>query len=177
MRHKKELDAFYEVLDLKQVQNLQIIHSAISLSAVIFALVTTFLVISNPPTQPSQADFAFIQTLSYALIGVSSLMYLAAFIFLFRHFLKQAGHSSPETAFSPIRSAVITRLALVEGVAILGCIVSYLAASYGVSQVEPLYWFSLLPVGILIIFSYFGMPDELKVGLYYSTGMDLVGKK
>ncbi len=131
------------------------------------------------------AEHAVITDEKISLISLLSLVHAilailcyAAGILLFRRKVetapdRQSGSGHPLSAFAIISTAVIVRLAVLEGAAQLGLVVCLIASMAGVLRYAPIFWLNLLSTVLFLIFASLTFPTRPRVE--YLVGRAMTG--
>lgn len=164
------LDEFRAALARPQISGMQIIQAFLAFGVVLFAGVVVLMHISlGSPERELPQDFA-VQTIR--LMTVVHLV-LAIVIYLVAPRIenliyKQAKNNSAAStttvslagqALGVIRTARIVRLALYEGVALLGLVICYLAMTMNVMAAHPVYWANAATAAIMIGYAVLTFPN------------------
>lgn len=157
------LDDFRAALTPQQMSGMQIIQAFLAFGVVLFAGVVILMYVSlGSPERELPQDFAvqtiWLMTVVHLVLAI--VIYLAAprienFIY------NQAKNNSAASAatiplaaqaLGVIRTARIVRLALYEGVALLGLVICYLAVTMNVIAAHPVYWVNAATAAIMVGF-------------------------
>ena len=150
---------------------LGIIHVAISTAPVFFAAAIVFVMLTMPPVVATPSDASLIDILSMLnLVVLASAWFVGSFIF---QKLLASGISSEiagndrtmkaEVILASLKSAMIVRLAMLEGSAVFSLTVCLLGVMRGVLPEESIYWFNLVPIAVLIGYSVSNFPSSGKI--------------
>lgn len=154
------LDDFRAALTPSQISGMQIIQAFLAFGVVLFAGVVVLMYLSlGSPERDLPQDFA-VQT-----IGLMTVVHLVLAIVIYlvaprieNIIYKQAKNNSDARtttialagqALGVIRTARIVRLALYEGVALLGLVICYLAMTMNVMVAHPVYWVNAATAAIM----------------------------
>lgn len=157
------LDDFRAALTRPQISSMQIIQAFLAFGVVLFAGVVVLMNISlGSPERELPQDFAvqtiWLMTVVHLVLAV--IIYLAA-PRIENLIYKQAKNNTATTAtaiplavqaLGVMRTARIVRLALYEGVALLGLVICYLAMTMNVLVAHPLYWVNAATAVIMIAY-------------------------
>lgn len=138
-----------EVQDLVRpevVRALQIIHLAMPLGALGFGGIVAWKALSGGQN-PQAEESARLLSLVHPVFGF--VMYVAAIVVPPR--MRSAGTGAVRVLDS-IRGAAILRLAMLEGIAMLGLVTCFLAAEAGVLRDRPIYWANTLSTLVLLAY-------------------------
>lgn len=149
---------FREALTPEAVRSTRIIQGAIGAGVLFFALGVFLLHTLNPPASapPTPASILLVRILTVAHLVMAAAIYpLAHRIFtrtVSRERLASSAGTGPAGALSLMRTGIITRLAMYEGVAFLGLIVCTVGVLQGVLGMHPVYWINAFSAVILLLF-------------------------
>ena len=145
---------FKLILTPENIRPLQIIHAALAMGVISFAGVILFLFYAAPPGDGSNAPVVL--QLS-AVHGVMALVCFPGSAILYNRFLKKnsgdpalSRSRTPLGILAVIRIASILRIAVMEGAAFFGLVVTFLAVSGGVIQSNSLYWLNTLSAVFMV---------------------------
>jgi len=178
MAHYSEVTMFdfQKVLTPTNVKGLQIIHIALVLGIFFFAGMVAFLSVSFSKTG-TQSGTSIVRMLSYAHLMTALILYVLSNRIYNRALEAQrpmdsslAGQSAEESRlklaerfFQSIRTAVIIRLALLEGVALFGLTICLIASTWGVIQIQPIYWLNALSSLAFIVYAIGNLPTKARL--------------
>ncbi len=155
------LEAFRANVTASQVRGLQIIPAALCGSVVLFAGVLFFLA-GTHAASPRQAalDAAAVATVRFLTLAhflLAAIVYGAAPRVenaVYRRGREIQGENSAALltaqALGIIQTARLTRLAMYEGVALMGLVVCFIAMSTNVMAAHPVYWVNAITAALLI---------------------------
>lgn len=143
----------------------RVMHAAFMGGPVVYA--AGLLVLYFSAGEPDAHAVQSMETLSMANAGVTIMAYLLA-PFLFSRALTgtrldpgQEANTPRELAFQALlllRTAIIVRMAVLEGAALFGVSVCVIGVTGGTLYAEPLYWLNLGSGALLIAFGVFTFP-------------------
>lgn len=161
----RDSERFQNQLREADIQPLKIIFIAFAAGIGIFYGVIGFLYASTPPPS-TKGDLSLINVLSVAHIFLFAAIWFLRPI-IFARLMTQAATVPPESALTPIRTALISRAALAEAPAMLGGVICLFAVLDGTLHQNPIYWLNLLS-GIIFIWMVFQeLPDVYSLGALY----------
>jgi len=149
---------FQRVLTPENIRIFQVIFAAIGSGVLLFAVVVIFLGMMST-AEAAAADLSLVRTLTFVHV-LLLLMVIPAGRLLYARMLAQDG--PPITAnqcMTRIRTAEIVRLALLEGVALLGLVVCLIGGLNGVLAAHPLYWLNIISSIVLLAFVSQNLPN------------------
>jgi len=154
---KPTREAFRAALTPADVRALQIIYLAIALGVALFALVVVALYWwQTEAVAPTVIQASVVQLLTLVHVFTAATVYLFAGPLVYRKVLgtEASGEGSGEggDVLRRIRTAEIVRLALIEGVAMVGLVACLLGVLFGVLREAPVYWLNLFSTFVLLGF-------------------------
>lgn len=174
------LQDFQKLITPEYIRILQVIHGALAMGPVVF-LVAVISTYSNALKQPAPDEVESVMWMSAVHVLFASIVYpLAQYLFDVRfrkekreQFLEQANamlspglHSGAEKYLSMLRTAMIIRLALIEGVAFFGLTICVVAATDGLLREQPVYWLNSLSSLVMIGFVLVNFPTREHIELF-----------
>jgi len=154
------------------LQTLQIIHVALGMGIIMFCCIVLYLVTNGTATSAG-ADPATARIMSWIHIGVAVSSYPMAVIAFtmtihgVRRSIVKGG--SIATAGAKLQAAYIVRLALFEGVAIVG-LIAVLLSGQAVLQEQPAYWANLVSAAAFLLFLAMTFPTRGRVEALFGAG-------
>ncbi|WP_456426373.1 hypothetical protein [Rhodocaloribacter sp.] len=150
-------EAFRAALTPAAVRTLQVIFITIATGVGLFAVVVVALFWSQTgEVEPTETQVSLVRFLTLAHVLTAATVYLFAGPLVYRKVLEKeapdAGAQGGEEVLKRIRTAEIVRLALFEGVAMLGLFACLMGAIFGVFREAPVYWLNLLSSFVLLGF-------------------------
>jgi len=172
-----------EKITSREVKTLQIVNIWMVGSVIIFLAVILLLFYKNSSDVASMSDNQYysqillISLIVIAILEYSLVYYLPKFqlttgklkIRLSSVFYDPKGKIKNEPVFTLLqiyRMLMIIRLAMLDGVAIFGLFVLYYAVSNNLIYSQPIYWISIIPLIIIVLFVYFYFPTKEKIIFY-----------
>ncbi len=168
---KPTREAFRAVLGAPEVRALQIIYLAIAGGVVLFAVVVAALYWwEAEAVTPKASQISLVQLLSFAHVLVAATVYLFAGAFIYRRMLTAGSEDeTAEAILGKIRTAEVVRLALYEGVAMLGLVTCLLGVLFGVLRQMPVYWLNLFSTFVLLGFVASNIPTAERIEGVFRT--------
>lgn len=131
------------------VRGARIIHLAMMMAFLLFVAIV-FFVQTRQSSEPAPADgSSFLTLLSLVNAGLAVVTFALAAV-IPRQMLARTRPRNALQAFQLYLAARIGRLALMEGGALFGAVVTLLGVLQGNLQAQPLYWLNLLP-GLIFV--------------------------
>ncbi len=158
------LTDFEAALTPAEVRTSQIIQGAIGIGIALFIVVVYVMYVTiEAPVNASPPNASIVQIMSLIHLLLAASLVITAQVVYGMQFsperLKQVftqdesmNLEPPQRCISLIRTAMIIRLGLYEGIALFGLIVCLLAVVDHVVQVYPMYWLNMLST--LLVLSY-----------------------
>ena len=148
-----------------------ILQSALIAGPLIYVVPMMIVLQNTGVEKPAEPDFSVLNALS--MIHVAALftaLFLGNFLF-YRMFspsrlagMEELGEEKLAlVAAGHLRSAVIVRLALLEGVAFLGIAVCVVGITRGILDAEPLYYLNLGSLLVLLIYGLMTFPTKERI--------------
>jgi hypothetical protein len=162
---------FEQALPEPSLRSMQMIHIALPLGPVLFAIAINVVSFTLAGVRPTGADFEMMTMMSvvHAVFALTTLLGSEA---AFR-WLTDARRSMGSATDTPrllvaqyvnrFRSASIVRLAMLEGAAFLGLSVCVIGLTRGVLDAEPMYWLNIGSTVILIAIAVWKFPTRERV--------------
>ncbi len=147
------------------VRTMQVIYFAQSLGASFFAGVVVYLSLKafQRGVVPTPQQLQIVQILSFLLILLAVAAYTGAVILFKKIISKPIDSPTPQSLFARLRTALIVRIAFLEGAAFFGLVVLLLSGMFGVLSPHPLYWLTGLPYFILLVFIALNFPNKTRL--------------
>jgi hypothetical protein len=160
-----------QALPEPSLRSMQMIHIAVSLGPVLFAIAVNVVNFTMAGVQPTGADVEMMTMMSvvHAVFALSALMGSEA-AFRWLTDTRRSTGSAPGTPrllaaqyVNKFRSASIVRLAMLEGAAFFGLVVCVIGLTRGVLEAEPLYWLNMGSTLVLIVVAFWKFPTREQV--------------
>lgn len=153
---------FEAALTPAEVRVFQIIQGALGLGIALFLSVSVLLALLDTGAPPEEAvqGLPLVRLLSLVHIAVAVALFVTANLVSdlqfrserlaetrrqeLRHARGEVLHNPAKQCLAILRTALIVRLAMYEGIAMFGLVVCVLAAVNGVLQAYPVYWLNAL---------------------------------
>lgn len=159
-----------EALDESTVRGMQIMQLALTVGVVLFTAFTVGRSIFSPQSAVSGTgppDAGLLRTLSTANVA------LLVGAVVFGHLLFRARISSGATdvaaAVAALRAAILLRLALLEGAALFGVAICFLATTSG-PPADPAIWLNLVSPAAFVLFSAATFPTRERLASILADG-------
>lgn len=166
---------FQGALTKQNVLVVQIIYVALALGVILLASVVV-VIYSLGLNMPEESNAEVIKILSLLHIilvvisyALSNYLYNSHFSdnwfskILEKNIQSQSKKNLAERYLAIIRSALITRLAILEGLALFGVTICLLAVLQGVVQEYPIYWLNLISSLVFVLFVRRNFPTREKI--------------
>jgi F0F1-type ATP synthase membrane subunit c/vacuolar-type H+-ATPase subunit K len=161
--------AFEAALTPAQVMTSQLVQGALMMGVVLFSLGVAFFHSQAPLVEPGEAETDTVRLLSFIHLGLLVVNVGVSHFLAQRVFSPEAlngvpgskdVHALAEKAVMQQRSAMVIRMALIEGSAFFGLVICMLGVSNGVFRVAPEYWINLLSPFMLVAFGIATFPTK-----------------
>ena len=161
--------AFETALTPSQVTIAQIITGALLMGVLMFALVVFYMYEQAVPGSPGAAEIDTIRTMTFVhlfflVVNVGVGWFLAQRIFSPQSVAAAVGTEDTAALSARLvmqqRSAMIIRLAVMEGAAFFGLVICLLGSMNGVLRVMPEYWINLLSPFLLVAYGIATFPSR-----------------
>lgn len=171
---KPTREAFRAALTPAAVRTLQVIFITIATGVGLFAVVVVALFWSQTgEVEPTETQVSLVRLLSLVHVLTAATVYLFAGPLVYRKVLEKeapdAGAQGEQEVLKRIRTAEIVRLALFEGVAMLGLFACLMGAIFGVFREAPVYWLNLLSSFVLLGFVGRNFPTAARLEAVFRT--------
>ncbi len=143
---------FASRLTPETVRTFQIIHTALMAGATMFLLVILMLHFQTHPSGSTDIGTVNLLSIVHALFALSA--FGASRIIFGRLFSEQTILNSPDpyaSALGMMRSALLVRMAVMEGAAFFGLAVCIIAVTGGITQTEPIYFLNTASYALFIL--------------------------
>ena len=163
-------DSFAAQLRNEEVLTLQIIYASLAGGIVLFTAVVLFLSLTAAQGGPA-TDPALVRILTGVELAITvPLIYVSSLVFRTR--LESAARDDrvPNASLPAVlRSALILRVAILEGGAMFGLVVCLIAVTSGVMQTNPAYWINLIGVLAMLTVVSQGFPTRDRLVEIYQS--------
>ncbi len=148
-----------------ELKTIQIIWIALGMGVLIFTLIVLFFYFYSP-FQQAENGTGTVRLLSYVHI-ILAIMIVPASSYLYRRLLHTPGHQQrPKQAgfWNRYRNASIIRLVMLEGLALYGLTICFIAITSGILSVFPVYWLNIASALFfeLVIFREFPTKEKIE---------------
>lgn len=143
-------EEFSAALTPEEIRTSRVIQAALMLGPLLFALAVAVLhtqagrIVTNDTME-------LVRSLSVVLAGFALVAYGISTIAYSRVLARHSRAKTPLQCIASIRTAMIVRMALLEGVAFFGLVVCLVAEFGGVLHSHPEYWLTLLPTAVILV--------------------------
>ncbi|MEW6509885.1 MAG: hypothetical protein AB1428_02880 [Bacteroidota bacterium] len=160
---------FEEALTPAALQMTQIIQGALMAGPVVALIAIAAVGLSDQPHASGPGPMETVRTLTLVHAIVTVLAYLfAPYLYLvtfdpkrlFNPRIDEPAELIAARCVGLQRSAIILRLAVLEGAAFMGVAVCLIGIMNGVFAVQPLFWFNLLSLLLMLAYSLFTFPSR-----------------
>lgn len=167
---KPSLEAFSDALQDQDIRTIQIIHIALAMGVLLFTVVVfvLFLTVSSE-SEPAGSELIWLLTI-LQLVVAGSIYFVARIVFKRQLAAVAASGTKDSLGYvGSIRTAMIVRLALLEGAALYGLVVCMLAVLNGAMNANPVYWINLAGVVAMLLFVSWNFPTRESIVEIYKT--------
>lgn len=155
------VENFRTVLNDNVISTLQILHLILCVAPIVFGGIILYLG-ESITVKPADSDVGMIRTLTLVhgilFVGV---VFIAPFVekrVLFANRLHE-----PQSFLTAIRASLIIRIAMYEGVAMLGLVTCFLGSMNGVLQANPMYYLNALSAAFLVMYVLTNLPNRARL--------------
>lgn len=150
------------LVDPHDVLNLAVFQGALMLGLLIF-LVVIIVVIPGPEGAPPEGVFQSIEMMS-AVHAFMTLGCVAAAAIVPKLVLANAVKAEGgELGFGDLRNAQLIRVSLLEGAALFGLVIIFMAKHGGVLQEQPLIWANALSTAVMLVVGLMTFPTRSRI--------------
>ncbi len=167
---------FENVLTPDALRITQMVQFSLMAGPFFFAMVVILVSSRGTYGPPHESDPAFIETLSIVTMALTAAGFGLGQLLFNRTFspsriLADSPSTPPEAiaaqCMSLQRTAILLRLATMEGAAFFGLVISMVAATSGVLSAAPVYWINLLPTVVLLLFGLSTFPSKDRLAMWF----------
>lgn len=161
---------FASKLTPEVVRTFQIIHGALMGGATMFLLVILMLHMQGSSGGTSETEVLDNLSMVHAVFALSA--FGASKIIFEKMFNQQTIINAPDpytTSLNIIRSALLVRLAMMEGAAFFGLAVCIIAVTGGITQTEPVYFLNAASYALFILIGLQTFPTKDSLTAIFRT--------
>lgn len=161
---------FASRLTPETVRTFQIIQTALMAGATMFLLVIVMLHVQQGPGEAMGTETADMLSIIHTVFALST--FGASRIIFEKMFDQQMIINAPDpytTSLNIIRSALLVRLALMEGAAFFGLAVCIIAVTGGITQTEPVYFLNAASYALFILIGLQTFPTKESLTSIFRT--------
>lgn len=176
LRGKLSRTAFEAALTPAHVMTSQIIQGAMISGVMAFALAVAFMYTRSAMLEPGETDLDTVRTLTvvhfiFLVANVGSSLFFTQRLFspegMRDALAADDAQSAAKRCVLQQRTALIVRLAVLEGSAFFGLAVCMIGAMNGVLRVTPAYWVNLLSPFLLISYGIATFPSRERLVAWF----------
>lgn len=170
------LEQFEKILTDQQVRTIQILHLALGVGVFVFACIVGTFSFFETSAVDLDVNFVWILTLGHLMLAM--VLFFSSFWLYQRSFSRETlesrfsnGEISADGALAVVRTALIVRLAMMEGAAMMGVLVCLYAGMGGVLQSNSVFWVNMISPAAMLFFVARNYPTRDELMSIYEEGV------
>jgi hypothetical protein len=177
LRGRVSRAAFESALTPAHIMTSQILQGALMMGVVLFLFAVLFVFSQGSPVPPGEAEVETVRTLTFAHIGLL-IVNVGVSLFLGQKLFSPeamkdvlSGLDDPQVialrCAMQQRTAMIVRMALLEGSAFFGLAICMIGSTSGVLANMQVYWINLLSPCLVVGFGIVTFPTKERLGAWF----------